>query len=163
METTATLSDPPSAVPPDDSLRPPLPGLVVGDTVLSTPRWHGWPGRLFIGLGFLTSFGCAVAAIALTCVAAAGLAAVGELWKPLVGASVWGVLQFRLSREVGRFSRWGWIGAMAELGGAALAKVALAVAMPVTAPSALVMLAINGAWMRYFWNRRAHYDIDLGG
>lgn len=52
---------------------------------------------------------------------------------------------------------------MAEQGGAGLAKIGLAVAMPMTIPSAVVLLAINGAWMRYFWNRRAQFDIDLGG
>jgi hypothetical protein len=163
LPTTATMNAPAAAPLTDDVFRAPLPGLVMGDAAVRAPRRHGWPGRLFLGLGYLTAVGCALGAGALLCFAAFGMESAAEVWKPAVAASVWGVLQWRLSKAVSRFSRWGWIGAMAELAGAGLAKIGLAVAMPATIPSAVVLLAINGAWMRYFWKRRAQFDVDLGG
>ena len=163
MDTFCTLNAAAPAPLAENAFRAPLPGLTMGDAAARAPRRHGWPGRLFLGLGYLTAAGCAIGAVALACVAAVGMETVGDVWKPAVAASVWGVLQWRLCREVSRFSRWGWIGAMAELAGAGLAKIGLAVAMPATIPSAVVLLAINGAWMRYFWKRRDQFDVDLGG
>jgi hypothetical protein len=165
MGTTTVLDSPAAAtgLGAGDAFRAPLPGLVMGDAAAVTTRRHDWPGRLFVGLSYLTSVACAIGAVALTCFAAFGVELAAEVWKPALAAAAFGVLQWRLAREVSRFSRWGWIGAMVELGGAALAKVGMAVLMPVTLPSALVALAVNGAWMRYFWRRRAEFDIDLGG
>jgi hypothetical protein len=163
MDTTTTLDPQGPALFAGDAARP-LPGLVMGDAAaVATSRTHEWPGRLFVGLSYVTSVGCVIAVVTLSCFAAFGFERVGEFWRPIAAAAVWGVLQWRLAREVSRFSRWGWIGAMAELGGAALAKVALAVTMPITIPSALVALVVNGAWMRYFWRRRRDFDVDLGG
>ena len=161
MESQTTIPAPPAAAFPGEGFRAPLPGMTMGDAGVSVTRRHEWPGRLFIAISFATAgaLGLGVPILAAFIVSG-GLEP--RLWVRLGAMAVWAVLQWRLSREVSRFSRWGWFGAMAELGAASLAKVAMAVVAPFTAPSALVMLAINGAWMRYFWRRRAQFDVDLG-
>lgn len=163
MQTTTTLDPQASGVFADEAPRAPLPALMVGETAASAPRRHDWPGRLFLRIGYAIAAMCPVGIVVLGCFAAFGMETIAEVWKPMAAMAVGGVLEWRLCREVSRFSRWGWIGAMAGLGGTALLKVGAAVMNPVGIPSALTVLAVNGAWMRYFWRRRADFDIDLGG
>jgi hypothetical protein len=160
METTAG-SNLSAASAADESSHAPLPGMTVGDTAVSDRRDHEWPAGLFILLSYVTAGGMAIGAVTF------GAFGVRYGLEPrrmrVAGVGVWCVLQWRLAREVKRFSRWGWYGAMAELAGAAFVKLGVAATYLFTLPSALVVLAVNGAWMRYFWNRRADYDVDLGG
>ncbi len=162
MDTPATFQSRPDPVLPDIAV--PLPGLMMGDAAESASgtRRHEWPARLFIACSYLTAGALAIGVVTFGAFAL-NYGLEPRPWAQLAGAGVWSLLQWRLASEVSRFSRWGWYGAMAELAGAAAVKLGLAVMTPFTLPSAVVMLAINGAWMRYFWNRRAHYDVDLGG
>lgn len=146
-------------VPLADLARDPLPGLVMGDAAVGRPRAHGWPGGLFYGLSYLFAF--CLGALAL--VMGAGGLLNGLEW-PLVpmaaGAALWSALQWRLAHEVEGFSRWGWYGAMGELGVAAAAKLWSIAQGQVF--GAVLGLAVDVLWLRYFWNRRADFDIDLG-
>jgi hypothetical protein len=160
MDTPATLQSRSHPVLPD--LGAPLPGLTMGDNAASAPRRHEWPARLFIGFSYVTAGAMLIGAVTFGAFSLRyGLEP--RHWVRLVGAGVWGVLQWRLAREVSRFSRWGWYGAMAELSAAVAANVGLGLFVPMLGGRGLVMLAVNVAWMRYFWKRRAHYDVDLGG
>jgi hypothetical protein len=138
----------------DPGIREPLPALVMGDVGVETARKHEWPGRLFIALSAAAALGVGVMAI------------VSAVWgvngapSPALGVAggVWTVLQWRLTREVRRFSRWGWYGAMVELGGAAAAKVwAMAQGNVV---GGAIGLCIDVLWMKYFWDRRDQFDVD---
>jgi hypothetical protein len=102
MEIHTTLDTPASAA----GLNPvggPLPALVVGERAEAT-RKHEWPGRLFIGLSALAALGVGCMAI------------VSAVWgvngdpNPALGVAggVWAVVQWRLTREVRRFTRGGW-------------------------------------------------------
>lgn len=161
MESNAIPSPTPTALS-GEPLRGPLPGMTVGDAAVTAPRRHEWPGSLFVTLSHATAGALGLGVLIFGAFALRyGLEP--RHWVRVAGAGVWAVLQWRLGVAVSRFSRWGWYGAMAELGGAALAKLALAVVAPFTVPGALVIVAINGAWMRYFWKRRDQFDVDLGG
>ncbi|HEV3049458.1 MAG TPA: hypothetical protein VGX50_04080 [Longimicrobium sp.] len=161
MQTTATVS-PPTAALADDAFRAPLPGMTVGDSAVTAPRLHEWPGRLFIACSYAIAGALGLGVLIFGAFALRyGLEP--RHWVRVGAAAVWAVLQWRLGLAVSRFSRWGWYGAMAGLGGAALVKLGLAVMIPITAGNALVVAAINGAWMRYFWKRRDQFDVDLGG
>ncbi|HEY0019682.1 MAG TPA: hypothetical protein VGC13_25485 [Longimicrobium sp.] len=160
METTG--SNLPAASVANEFAQAPLPGLTMGDIAVPARRKHEWPAGLFILLSYVTAGGMAIGAVTFGAFGVRyGLEP--RSWVRVAGVGVWCVLQWRLAREVKRFSRWGWYGAMAELAGAALVKLGVAATYLFTLPSALVVLAVNGAWMRYFWNRRADYDVDLGG
>lgn len=162
MDTTARMDAPPTAALADDAVHAPLPGLTVGDAGEAAPPRHDWQGKLFVVCSHATAGALGLGVIIFGALALRyGLEP--RHWVRLVAAGVWGVLQWRLGVAVSRFSKWGWYGAMAELGAAALGKLSVAVMAPYMAGSALVVLAINGAWMRYFWKRRADFDIDLGG
>ena len=66
-----------------------------------------------------------------------------------------------LAREVERFTRWGWYGAMTEVGAATAAKLwAIATG---SASGVGIMLILDVVWLRYFWRRRADFDVDSGG
>jgi hypothetical protein len=161
MESHAIPSPSPASVL-DPGFRAPPPGMTMGDAAVTAPRQHEWPGRIFIACSYAIA-----GALGLGMLIFGPLALRYGLeprhWVRVGAAAVWAVLQWRLGRAVSRFSRWGWYGAMAGLGGSALAKLALAVLMPFTAGGALMVAAINGAWMRYFWKHRDQFDVDLGG
>lgn len=165
MDTTATMDARTAAALADDTLRAPLPGLVMGDAAAGTGRRHGWPGKLFIGMSYLTALGLGggVLAMGLFLAEHARGASIYFPWQRLLLAGAWCVLQWRLAGEVRRFSRWGWYGAMAELGAATVTKLGLALFAPFAVPWTLPAVAANLAWMRYFWKRRADFDVDLGG
>jgi hypothetical protein len=142
----------------------PLAGLLVGDTARATPRAHGLPGELFIGSIYLMAFGSALRALILVITVATGPGVLPPgMWTTGPASCVWAVLQWRLAGEVRRFSRWGWYGAMAELAAAAALKLVLVVMVPAVAPWLLAVLAVEAGLLRYFWKRRAQFDIDLGG
>lgn len=77
-----------------------------------------------------------------------------------VGGGLWSVLQWRLAREVRHFTRWGWYGAMAEMGIAPAAKVWTLAQGEIV--GGVVGLAFDIYVLRYFWQRRADFDIDAG-
>ncbi|HEU4884307.1 MAG TPA: hypothetical protein VFT45_18775 [Longimicrobium sp.] len=149
----------PTAQPAPEALA----GLLVGDTALAAPRSHGMPGELFIGSIYLMAVMSALRALVLVIALGNGPGVPAGVWKQGLAACVWAVLQWRLAGEVRRFSRWGWYGAMAELGAAAVMQVVVAVIVPTVAPWLLVLLVIEAGLLRYFWKRRAHFDVDLGG
>ncbi len=155
--------DPPrvEALPLDP---PPFAGLslTAGDAAgyADANREHDWPGSLFIFLSNLTVWCCAIGAV----VAAAGLVVDGlpmdgQPWLavPFVVAAVF---QRALSKGVRRFTRWGWMGAMAELGVAALTELPRSLDIGDWV-SSIITVGINVLWMSYFWRRRADFDIDL--
>ena len=76
---------------------------------------------------------------------------------------VWAALQWRLATEVRRFSRWGWYGAMAELAGAAGAKLFWVFYLREMAFLFLMLLVVDAFMMRYFWTRRGQFDVSFGG
>lgn len=162
MNTTTTLDPRTPGLFADEAPRAPLPALVVGDAAVQTPRRHGWPGRLFVGMGYVTALGlgCTVVALGFL-VGDSGGELWGKVWQRLLLAGGLGVLQWQLAGQVRRFSRWGWYGAMVELGAATLGKLGLALYAPFAIPWTLPMMAANLAWMRYFWKRRADFDVDL--
>jgi hypothetical protein len=142
----------------------PLAGLLVGDTALAAPRAHGLPGELFIGFTYLMAFGSALRALVLVIgVVTSGPGVLPGMWMMGFASCVWAVLQWRLAGEVRRFSRWGWYGAMAELAAAAALNVVWAVILPEMVLWFLAVLAVEAGLIRYFWKRRAQFDIDLGG
>ena len=51
---------------------------------------------------------------------------------------------------------------MAELSLAAATKVASIFVLPEAAFAFVVLLGIDAGLLRYFWYRRAQFDIDLG-
>jgi hypothetical protein len=165
MDTTATMDARTAAALGDETFRAPLPGLVMGDAAVGARRRHGWPGKLFIGMSSVTALGVGggVLALGLFLAGQSRGASIYFPWQRMLLAAAWCVLQWRLAREVRRFSRWGWYGAMAELGAATLAKLGLALFAPFAVPWTLPVMAANLAWMRYFWKRRADFDVDLGG
>lgn len=154
--------DPPVESAPLDP--PPSAGLslTAGDAAGYTDSnlEHDFPGRLFVFLTNLTAVGFAIGAVVAT--GALGFDELGlesELWMAPVLALA-AVLQRALARGVGRFTRWGWIGAMAELGLAGLTSIPLNLDAGDWI-SAFFGIAINVLWMSYFWRRRADFDIDI--
>jgi hypothetical protein len=142
---------------PDDPLERPLPSMMMADASTAVRKSHGWPGTLFYGFSYFVAVALGGAAL---------MTGIGVLTDPsprylamTVGGGLWSVLQWRLAREVRHFSRWGWYGAMAEMGIASAAKVwALAQGEIV---GGVVGLAFDIYVLRYFWKRRADFDIDL--
>jgi hypothetical protein len=157
MQSKTTLEAPPAAPAQDDALLRALPSVVVGETA-EVERTHEWPGTMFVVLSYVVAVGLAASAVG-----SAGWALLSDqpalgLWA--AGAGAWSVLQWRLATAVQRFSRWGWYGAMAELGAAAAAKVwTFASTGDVVGP--VIGLAIDVAWMSYFWERREQFDVDV--
>lgn len=140
-----------------------LPGLVMGDAARPASREHGVPGKLFIAFGYGTAAVSAVTAIVLALAIAASVDLPGSFWRQVLTAAAWAVLQWRVASEVRRFSRWGWYGAMGELGIASVTKIVSIFLVPQAAFVFLFLVGINAGLMRYFWKRRAQFDVDLGG
>jgi len=140
-----------------DALERPLPALMMTDSPDVGPKVHAWPGTFFYGLSYLLAVGIGGASVV------GAISAVVQGWDPAFYAlpvigGVWSALQWRLAREVERFTRWGWYGAMGGLGFAAAAKLwALALGQP---GAALGGLLVDAFLLRYFWKRRAQFDID---
>lgn len=156
MQSKTAVDFPPVAPALDDALRQALPSVVVGEAA-EVERTHEWPGSMFIILSYVAAVGLAASAVGSV---GWGLFS-GEpdlsLWA--VGAGAWSVLQWRLATAVQRFSRWGWYGAMAELGAAAAAKVwTIASTGEVVGPA--IGLVIDALWIGYFWERREQFDVD---
>lgn len=139
-----------------DDLRQSLPSVVVGETP-EVQKEHEWPGALFIILSYVTAVGLGASALGSAGWAAwTGSAGFGR-WALVAGAG--SLLQWRLAKAVEKSSRWGWYGAMAELGAAAAAKVWAAVSTgDIVGPA--IGLAIDALWIGYFWNRRGQFDVD---
>src|ERR1043165_3996906 len=132
-----------------DAFPEPLSGLVMGDAAAAGPREHGWPGKIFIAFTYFMSVSAAGGGL-VTLVSLASLGTGGAMpWRQAVAGCVWGVLQWRLATELRRFSRWGWFGAMAELGGAAAFKVFWMFALPSSAFAFLLLLGIDVGMLRY--------------
>ncbi len=155
MPETSAVPRNASALDPQELPWAPLPAVVMGDAAPARPRRHGWPGRLFYAFSYCMAAGLAVvsvvAAVLGTSVAEAAIA---------VGAGLWSVVQWRLAGAVRRFTRFGWYGATAGLGAAAAAKLWF-IAQGGSAGFAGFAFAL--VLLRYFWKRRADFDIDLGG
>ena len=136
---------------------PPLPALVRGDGPVARRPRHGWRGKLFIAISYAFSLWLGYVSVFMSLGGALDVSEPGALGTA-VGAGVWSWLQWRLAREVRRFTRWGWYGAMAELGAATAAKLWL---MAQGQPGAgVVGLAFDALLLHYFWKRRAQFDID---
>lgn len=127
---------------------------------------HGWPGSLFVFLANLAAFGMGLGALG------SGLGIIFFLlmgdWGPaglaalaFVGLSVGCVLQRTLANHVDHFTRWGWYGAMAELALVTFAKVDAIVTNPTNFGGPMIGIVFDLLWMRYFWSRRADFDVDL--
>jgi hypothetical protein len=127
---------------------------------------HGWPASIFILLSNLAAFGLGFGAI----VAAAGAPFAffrgdGDAGMIALLAVVLGlgfVVQRALAQNVKHFTRWGWYGAMAELAFVTLSKVNVLLTDPESSGAAVVGIVIDLLWMRYFWERRGDFDVDLG-
>lgn len=156
------MTDLSPAVPAHAERTVPLAGLVMGDRAVSAPRRHGLRGQLFIAGSYVMAASSAFASVAFAFSATSGMGAGLAVWRQALVACLWAVLQWRVAGEVRRFSRWGWYGAMAELGIAAATKAVWVFVFPEPAFVFLALLAIDAAWLRYFWNRRAQFDIDFG-
>ena len=137
----------------------PLAGLVMGDAAVAAPREHGWPGKLFIAFSYVMAAASAVSVVVIGLSVAANVGLAAAFWKRALTAVVWAALQWRVAGEVRRFSRWGWYGAMAELAAAAAAKVWVMAQGNVVGGA--IGLCIDLAWLRYFWERRDQFDVDV--
>jgi hypothetical protein len=146
----------PSALAHPRDTGEPLPEMVMGDAAVASPRLHGVRGTLFIGFSYLMAAGSGFGAILFSI--SGGLAGTNA-----ITGLVWAVLQWRLGTEVRRFSRWGWYGAMAELAGAAGAKLFWGLFLPEMAFLFVVLLVIDAFMLRYFWTRRDQFDVSFGG
>ena len=163
METTLAQQPDVPAEPPESADAAWLP-ITAGDSFIARarPREHEWPADLYILLASLSGVGLALGAVGMT-VAMVTFVGLLSVWMipTVLAMAVGSVVQFALARHLKHFSRWGWYGAMAELAFLTLSKVS-AIA---TDPDALVFsgigIVIDLLWMRYFWNRRADFDVDL--
>jgi hypothetical protein len=158
MEINPTLEAAPPAAGLDSGIRESLPPVVVGERA-EVSRDHEWPGSFFYVLSYIAAVG--LGAGALGCVVFGAftgkLGMIGTGLALGVGAAV----QWRLAKEVEHFSRWGWYGAMVELAAASVAKLwTMVQGNPV---GGAIGLGIDLMWMRYFWEHREQFDIDLGG
>lgn len=146
----------PSAAAHPVGMGEPLPEMVVGDAAFASPRLHGARGTLFIGFSYVMAAGSGFSAILFAI--SGGLAGTN-----VVTGLVWAVLQWRLATEVRRFSRWGWYGAMAELAGAAAAKLFWMFILRDLGFVFVMLLVIDAFMLRYFWTRREQFDVSFGG
>jgi len=153
---TRTAESPLAAPALDEAFRQTLPPVVVGETP-EVAREHEWPGSLFVILSYVTAVGLAASAVgsALWSVATGNASLAG--WTVVAG--VWSALQWRLARAVEKSTRWGWYGAMAELGVAAVAKLWAFSTGEFVGPA--IGLAFDALWMSYFWERREQFDVDV--
>jgi hypothetical protein len=158
MEIKPALEASPAAAALDPGIRESLPPLFVGDRVQTT-REHEWPGSLFYILSYVAAVGLGAGAVGCIAFAVFG----GQPWMAALalGLGLGSAVQWRLATEVQHFSRWGWYGAMIELAAAAAAKAWSMAEGNVV--GGLFGLCIDVAWLAYFWNRREHFDVDLGG
>lgn len=132
---------------------------------VSAPE-HGRPGDWFIFLSKLTAIGMGVGAAGATILFVVALLGgetqyLGVLALAVVGLSIGFLVQSNLAEHVKHFSRWGWWGAMAELVVVTLSKVVALAADPGSFMGPAIGLAIDAVWLRYFWERRKDFDIDL--
>lgn len=132
---------------------------------VSAPE-HGGPGDWFIFLSKLTAIGMGIGAGGAVLALVFGMFAgdgkmMGITALAAVGLAIGCVVQSTLARHVQHFSRWGWWGAMAELVVATLSKVVALAADPGSFMGPAIGLAIDAVWLRYFWERRKDFDIDL--
>lgn len=156
MPIKTAVEAPPAAFPLDEPIRDTLPPVTVGERP-EVHREHEWPGWLFFVLAYVVAMGLAAMAVG-----SVGWAAISGSMQPLlwaVAGSVGAVLQWRLAKAVEHFSRWGWIGAMAELGLAAAAKLGTLFSGDYV--GAVFGLVIDVMWMKYFWENREQFDIDI--
>jgi hypothetical protein len=154
----ATLERPPAAGRAGAGWRP-LPAIFVGESAVAAPAVHAWPGKLFVGLSRLTAYGLAIYMVMALPYGLLGLNPRSLGMGLLAGVGV--VVQRRLAEGVAHFTRWGWYGAMAEVSAVTAAKLwALATG---SASGIGVSLLLDVVWLRYFWRRRAEFDVDLGG
>lgn len=164
METTLR-QQPDVTAEPLEPARSALAGLTIDDTGqpgdAAAPE-HEWPASIFIFIANLTAFGFGLLAFAalLSLVFGGGMPRwLAALAVPLLAAAC--IVQRSLARHVSHFSRWGWYGAMAELLLATLSKVNAIVLEPALIGTVGFGVAIDLVWMRYFWERRADFDIDF--
>ena len=142
-----------------DPVERPLPSLVMADAAATGANRHAWPGTLFYGASYLMAAGLAVVSVLGV------VSAVTQGWEarfyalPAI-AAVWSAAQWRLAREVRRFTRWGWYGAVAEMGASILANVWGMAQGEVG--GGLCGAVLSTLLLRYFWKRRAQFDIDPG-
>jgi hypothetical protein len=150
---------------------PPVSGLplTAGDAAqgmeVAAPE-HGGAGDWFIFLSNLTAIGMGVGAAGAMLGLVFGLFAgdgkmMGITMLAAVGLAIGCVVQSTLAKHVKHFSRWGWWGAMAELTVATLAKVVALASDPGSFMGPAIGLTIDAVWLRYFWERRQDFDIDL--
>lgn len=156
MQSHTVAEAPPAAAGLDPDLRGALPPVVVGEKD-AVKREHEWPGNLFVILSYVAAVGLAASAVGS--IGWAFITGDGGKLAWGAGAAVWAVLQWRLAGEVQHFSRWGWYGAMAELTAASAAKIWTIAEGNVV--GGVIGLCIDIAWMSYFWDRRAEFDVDV--
>lgn len=170
MSTTETIVGQQIDAPVDLDPPPAWLPLVRGDGTFlqgEETQEHNWPASLFIFLMNLTALGLGAGAAGSALVALGTLMAgeweLGGLLALLTVGLVLGcVVQRGLSRHVKHFSRWGWYGAMVELGLMMLSNVSMMISEPSSIAGGAFAIGINLLWMAYFWERRADFDVDLG-
>jgi hypothetical protein len=122
---------------------------------------HEWPGKLFIWLSKLTALAMAIAAVGAILAMVLDIGPLpGEMWM-VATLAAGAVFQYALGRNVERFTRWGWYGAVAALSFAALATAAAVIADRGSFIEAGFGITVDLLWLQYFWVQRRDYDIDL--
>jgi hypothetical protein len=159
MTHTSATAEPSSASIPLEAVREPLPAIFVGESVVAGPTAHEWPGKLFVGLSWLIAGGLGI--LACVTMSRGVLSLEPQTFGLGVAVGVWCLVQRRLTSGVRQFTRWGWYGAMMEVGAVTAAKLG-ALAMG-TASGVGLGLILDIVWLHYFWRRRADFGVDLGG
>jgi hypothetical protein len=163
MDTIPTEAHPPDLSPPlsrADAF-PITEGDAAGLRDERAPE-HDWPGSLFILLANVTALGMVIGAVAIVVIGVSNQDFMTPKWIGIAALLLAGsVLQRRLAANVQHFARWGWYGAMAELAFVTLAKVNVLLT-DADGITALFGIAIDLLWMRYFWQHRADFDVELG-